>query len=36
MENCIEVKNITRTYPQFSLKNVTFSVPCGSVVGLIG
>ncbi len=36
MENCIEVKNITRTYPQFSLKNVTFSVPCGSVVGFIG
>lgn len=36
MDNCIEVKNITRTYPQFSLKNVTFSVPCGSVVGFIG
>ena len=36
MENCIEVKNITRTYPQFSLKNVSFNVPCGSVVGFIG
>lgn len=36
MENCIEVRNITRSYPQFSLKNVTFNVPCGSVVGFIG
>ena len=36
MENCIEVKNITRTYPEFSLKNVSFNVPAGSVVGFIG
>lgn len=36
MENCIEVKNISRAYPQFSLKNVSFNVPCGSVVGFIG
>lgn len=36
MENCIEVKNITRHYPQFSLDDVSFNVPCGSVVGFIG
>lgn len=36
MDNCIEVKNITRNYPQFSLKNVSFNVPRGSVVGFIG
>lgn len=36
MENCIEVKNISRTYPQFSLKNVSFNVPYGAVVGFIG
>ncbi|MCM1164544.1 MAG: ABC transporter ATP-binding protein [Lachnospiraceae bacterium] len=36
MDNCIEVRNITRTYPQFSLKNVSFNVPRGSVVGFIG
>ncbi len=36
MDNCIEVKNITRHYPQFSLNNVTFSVQRGSVVGFIG
>lgn len=36
MENCIEVKGITKKYPRFSLKDVSFSVPCGSVVGFIG
>ncbi len=36
MENCIEVRNITRKYPQFTLKNVSFNVPKGSVVGFIG
>lgn len=36
MENCIEVKNITRHYPQFTLNNVSFNVPRGSVVGFIG
>lgn len=36
MENCIEVNNISRSYPQFNLKNVSFNVPCGSVVGFIG
>ena len=36
MENCIEVKNITRKYPQFTLKNLSFNVPKGSVVGFIG
>lgn len=36
MENCIEVKGVTKNYKQFSLKDVSFSVPCGSVVGFIG
>lgn len=36
MENCIEVKNVSRSYPQFSLKNISFNVPYGSVVGFIG
>ncbi len=36
MDNCIEVKNVSRSYPQFSLKNVSFNVPYGSVVGFIG
>lgn len=36
MENCIELKNVTRVYPNFSLQDISFSVPCGSVVGFIG
>ena len=36
MENCIELKNITRSYNKFALKNVSFSVPTGSVMGFIG
>ncbi len=36
MENCIEVKGVCKNYPQFSLKDVSFTVPCGSVVGFIG
>lgn len=36
MENCIEVKGITKKYQQFSLNDVSFNVPCGSVVGFIG
>lgn len=36
MENCIEVKHVSRAYPKFNLSNVTFNVPSGSVVGFIG
>lgn len=36
MENCIELKNVTRVYPQFQLDNISFSVPCGTVMGFIG
>ena len=36
MENCIELKNVTRSYNKFALKNVSFSVPTGSVMGFIG
>lgn len=36
MENCIELKNVTRVYPQFKLDNISFSVPCGTVMGFIG
>ena len=34
--NCIEIENLCKNYEGFSLKNVTFSVPEGCVVGLIG
>lgn len=36
MENCIELKNVTRVYPGFTLDNVSFSVPRGTVMGFIG
>ncbi len=36
MENCIELKDVTRVYPKFKLNNINLSVPCGSVMGFIG
>ena len=36
MEEAIEVKNLSKRYKDFSLKNISFNVPKGSIVGLIG
>lgn len=36
MQNNLEIKNLSKTYPSFQLKDVSFSVPCGSIVGFIG
>ncbi len=36
MENCIEIKGVTRVYPKFTLNNIDLTVPCGSVMGFIG
>ena len=36
MEYLIEVENLNKTYPGFSLKNVSFKVPGGCIMGLIG
>ena len=36
MNNIIEVKNICKNYPSFSLDNVSFSVPKGYIMGFIG
>lgn len=36
MGNLIEVKNIYKTYPGFELKNVSFQVPGGCIMGLVG
>lgn len=36
MENCIEIKGINKKYAQFELKDVSFTVPCGTVMGFIG
>ena len=35
-ENAIEIKNLTKRYDGFTLDNVSFSVPKGSIMGFIG
>ena len=34
--NVIEMRNVTKKYPSFTLKNVNLSLPSGCVMGLIG
>ncbi len=36
MENILEIKNLSKRYPSFALQDVSFTVPSGSIVGLIG
>lgn len=36
MENAISVKNLTKTYKDFKLDNVSFNLPSGSIMGFIG
>lgn len=35
-ENAIEIKNITKHYDGFTLDNISFNVPKGSIMGFIG
>lgn len=34
--NSIEIKNLTKTYPNFKLNNINLKIPKGTIVGLIG
>ena len=36
MQNNIELKNVSKKYQDFELKNISFNVPQGCIVGLIG
>lgn len=36
MENAIQVRNLTKKYKDFTLDNISFELPCGMVLGLIG
>lgn len=36
MGNCIEIKNASKKYKNFSLNDISFSVPTGTVMGFIG
>lgn len=35
-KNAIEIKNLSKNYANFKLKDITFKVPEGSIVGIIG
>lgn len=34
--NAIEIKNLSKSYPGFSLKDISFELPQGSIIGLVG
>ena len=36
MKNTIDVINVSKTYPGFQLDNISFTIPEGMIVGLIG
>ena len=36
MANALEIRGLTKRYDGFSLENVSFSIPEGSVMGFIG
>ncbi len=36
MENILEVKNLCKNFEDFALDNISFNIPKGSIVGLIG
>ncbi len=36
MTNALTISGLSKTYPDFTLDNVSFAVPSGSIVGLIG
>lgn len=36
MENILEVKNLSKNYADFELKNVSFTLPKGMIMGFIG
>ena len=36
MQNCLEIKGLQKNYEGFQLQNVTFSMPSGCILGLIG
>lgn len=34
--NALELKNVCKSYPSFSLKDISFALPCGCIMGLVG
>ncbi len=35
MEPILQVENLTKQYPDFTLDHISFSVPRGTIVGLV-
>ena len=35
-ENALEIKDLTKQYPSFLLDHISFSIPKGCIMGLIG
>lgn len=36
MSNLLEVKNISKKYEHFELKDISFSIPAGYIMGFVG
>ena len=36
MKNAIEVRHLSKQYSGFALQDVSFTVPCGSIMGFVG
>ena len=36
MNDALTISGLTKNYKDFKLNGISFSVPCGSIVGLIG
>lgn len=36
MENCLEIKNVSKIYEGFKLNNISLNIPKGCIMGLIG
>lgn len=36
MDNCLEVKNLSKSFGNFQLRDITFTLPKGYIMGLIG
>lgn len=34
--NALEIKNISKSYSDFELEDISFTLPCGNIMGLIG
>lgn len=35
-QNILEIHNLSKTYPEFALKNINLTIPHGMIIGLIG